>query len=119
MLFEENIIIGSATAASLGLPASGGRRIKVVIDIADASAPPPTTTIGDRYILDTASTSVDAGWGTVSAGDIVEYTGNEWKAITPEEGMSIFVDAKDTDFVFVDDGTPDWIPLNIYDGGTY
>lgn len=50
-----------------------------VIDSVNASAAPPTSNSGDRYIIVSASTP-NAGWGGLSFadGDVLEYNGTAW-----------------------------------------
>ncbi len=58
--------------------------------LANMSAPPPTTNVGDRYRI-TSSAAPDAAWGTIANladNVVVEYDGSEW-----------FVNDQDYDYV--------------------
>jgi len=86
------------------------QRKAAVIDYVDITAAPPTEVTGDRYILDTTAGTIDAGWDGANRNDIVEFNGSVWVAQTPEEGWIAFVDLQDTDYQFIDDGSPQWTP---------
>lgn len=60
--------------------------------IADNTAAPPTEVSGDRYVLSHDGGAPNAAWDGASAGDIVEFNGTTWDAITPTTGMFIGVD---------------------------
>jgi len=85
----------------------GGKRLRKVESIIDATTYPLTVTTGDRYILGT-QTPIDSQWGGGIANQIAEYNGTSWDFTTPEEGNNTFVDSEDKDARFVDDGTPAW-----------
>jgi hypothetical protein len=91
--------------------ATGTYRKANVLAIADYESAPPTTNEGDRYILakdDGSFTgSVDAGWGSVSPGDLVYYD-SSWKqesGTSPAEGWTVFIEEIDKYAVFCV-GTP-------------
>ena len=86
----------------------GGFRRRTVINLVDCTAAPPTTSTGDRYILDFTGGSVHAGWDGASKGDIVEKSATVWVAESPEEGWVAYVDVPDKDGHYVDDGVPAW-----------
>lgn len=90
------------------LLSSGGVRQRKVIDIVNNTAAPPSEVSGDRYILDATSGGVHANWDGASPNDIVMFDGALWQASTPEEGWVAYADLKDSDYRFVDDGTPIW-----------
>ena len=85
----------------------GGKRLRKVESIIDATTYPLTVNTGDRYILGT-QTPIDSQWGGGTANQIAEYNGTSWDFTTPEEGNNTFVDSEDKDARFVDDGTPTW-----------
>lgn len=87
-------------------------RVRAVIEYVDVTAAPPSSNVGDRYILDFTGGSVHAGWDGASKGDIVEMEGADglWVTTTPEEGMVAYVDDQDVDYIYVDDGSPVWQP---------
>lgn len=87
--------------------ASAGTRRPAVIDVVDCTAAPPTEVSGDRYILD-ASGAPHADWDGASQNDLVVFNGTTWDAQTPIEGWVAYVDVKDTDYRFVDDGAAAW-----------
>ena len=101
-LMDEVDVLGGVAS-----DAKGARR-RAVIDIADCTAEPPTEVTGHRYIVDFTSGTVHAGWDGASKGDIVEFGGVTWNATTPNEGWVAYVDAKNSDYRYVDDGTPAW-----------
>ena len=87
-----------------------GNRQRKVIDYVDNTAAPPTEVDGDRYILDFTGGGVHADWDGASAGDIVQFDGTagSWTAVSPVEGYACFVDAKNKDYQYIDDGTSVW-----------
>jgi hypothetical protein len=90
----------------------GGQQKRAVIDYVDCTVAPPTTNHGDRYILD-ASGSVHADWDGAPQNAIVEFdsVSGEWQAEPPEEGWLVYVDLKNSDYRFIDDGAPQWEPV--------
>lgn len=103
-LADEVDTIGAGTVDS-------GIRRRAVIDYANCNNAPPSTGTGDRYILD-FSGAINPGWGAgLTSGDIVEYDGAAWIPATPQEGWVAYVDDQDTDYRFVDDGSPAWEPV--------
>jgi hypothetical protein len=90
-----------------GTGGSGGVRKRAVIDVVDCTAVPPTEVTGDRYILDDTG-SVNASWDGASQWDIVEFDGLLWEASTPQEGWVCYVDDRDQDWQYVDDGVGQW-----------
>lgn len=106
--------------------ATAGTRRPAVIDVVDCTAVPPTEVSGDRYILDTTG-AVNAAWDGAAQNDLVVFNGSTWDAQTPSEGWVAYVDAKDTDYRFVDDGAGVWeaaggtvsapLDLTMADGG--
>lgn len=97
----------------------GGKRLRKVESIIDATTYPLTVNTGDRYILGT-QTPIDSQWGGGIANQIAEYNGTSWDFTTPEEGNNTFVDSEDKDARFVDDGTPTWelesTAINLFNG---
>lgn len=91
----------------LSLSSSGVRR-RTVIDYVDCTVAPPTEVTGDRYILDFTLGTIHPDWDGASRGDIVEFGTTTWSAESPQEGWVAYVDEKDTDYRYVDDGTPTW-----------
>ena len=120
MAFQETFVTSPFLQATPG-GSSGGSRRRAVIDIVDNTLAPPTETLGDRYILDTTPGGVNSNWDGASANDIVEFDGSVWTRVTPEEGWVTFVDLQDTDYIFIDDGIPQWeiVTSSNVDGGTY
>ena len=98
--------IGTSSGGGGGV---GGQRKRAVIDIVDCTAAPPTENDGDRYIIDDSG-AVNAAWDGASQLDIVQYSAglDLWIAETPDEGWALYVDAKDDDYRFIDDGSPTW-----------
>jgi hypothetical protein len=100
------VVLDEVDALGSSIQDAKGARRRAVIDILDCTLEPPASSTGDRYILDTSGTAhVDYG---ATAGDIVEYMGSAWEAQTPSEGWVAYVDEKDVDYRFVNDGTPTW-----------
>jgi len=91
----------------VAIDARGARR-RTVIDVVDCTAAPPTEVSGDRYILDTSVGVVHANWDGAVRNDVVEFNGTVWEATSPSEGWVAFVDLKNIDYRFIDDGTPIW-----------
>lgn len=60
--------------------------------ITDNTAVPPTETSGDRYVLAHDGGAPNAAWDGASAGDVVEFNGTTWDAVTPTLGTFISVD---------------------------
>lgn len=60
--------------------------------IVDNTAVPPTEVSGDRYVLSHDGGAPHANWDGASAGDIVEFNGTSWVAVTPTLGTFISVD---------------------------
>ena len=54
------------------------------LNFVDGSAAPPTTSVGDIYILSSGA-SVNAGWGSVALQDWVRYDGALWNSLTPQK----------------------------------
>lgn len=92
-----------------------GNRQRAAIDIVDNTAAPPTETDGARYILDHTGGGVHADWDGASAGDIVEFSSSAgtWSAVSPVEGYTCFVDAQNSDYQYIDDGTPTWESIGV------
>lgn len=86
---------------------SGYSRRKKVINRVDNTAAPPTEVTGDRYLLDDTGSS-HANWGGAAANDIVEFNGTAWDAVSPTEGWIVYNDNSDSDWLYVDDGSPAW-----------
>lgn len=96
-------IVDSLNASIVGI------RRRAVIDIVDCTvAPPPPVESGDRYILDYTPGTIHPDWDGAPRGSIVEYITTAWHAETPSEGWVAYVDEKNTDYRFIDDGTPAW-----------
>ncbi len=87
--------------------------LKPVIDLVDGSLPPPTESLGDRYLLiDISGTSVNSAWDGADHNDVVQFsdltldgTGDTWVNQTPQEAYTL--SDKDTDNDYRFDGT-DW-----------
>lgn len=94
--------------AAISAVSSGYSRRSAVIDYVDCTAAPPTEVTGDRYILDFTVGTVHANWDGASKGDIVQFNGATWDAVSPEEGWVAYVDDQNEDILYVDDGTPNW-----------
>ena len=60
--------------------------------ITDNTVAPPTEVSGDRYVLSHDGGAPHANWDGASAGDIVEFNGTTWDAVTPTTGTFIAVD---------------------------
>lgn len=60
--------------------------------ITDNTVAPPTEVSGDRYVLSHDGGAPNADWDGASAGDIVEFNGTTWDAVTPTTGTFIAVD---------------------------
>ena len=109
----------SSSKINTSFQSIGGKRLRKVESIIDATTYPLTVNTGDRYILGT-QTPIDSQWGGGTANQIAEYNGASWDFITPEEGNNTFVDSEDKDARFVDDGAPAWelesTAINLFDG---
>ena len=99
--------IGAASSAEVAAITSGYSRRAAVIARVDNTAAPPTEVSGDRYLLDATGAS-HADWDGASANDIVQFDGSSWVSTTPAEGWITYSDGSDTDWLFVDDGSPAW-----------
>lgn len=99
--------IGAASSAEVAAILSGYARRQGVIARVDNTAAPPTEVSGDRYLLDATGAS-HANWDGAAANDIVEFDGASWVATTPTEGWIVYSDGSDTDWLFIDDGSPGW-----------
>lgn len=60
--------------------------------ITDNTLAPPTEVSGDRYVLSHDGGAPNADWDGASAGDIVEFDGSVWTAVTPTLGTFVAVD---------------------------
>ena len=60
--------------------------------IVDNTLVPPTEVSGDRYVLSDDGGAPNAAYDGASAGDVVEFDGTVWGAITPSIGMMISID---------------------------
>lgn len=60
--------------------------------VVDNTAVPATEVSGDRYILSHDGGAPNAAWDGASAGDIVEFNGTTWDAVTPTVGTFISAD---------------------------
>ena len=87
-----------------------GHPHRKVINIVDGTAAPPTEVVGDRYILDDTPGVIHPDWDGAAQNDIVEFIAGVWADETPEEGDTAYVDAKNVEYQFIDDGTPKWEP---------
>jgi hypothetical protein len=96
-----------ATQAEVTAITSGYSRRQGVIARVDNTAAPPTEVNGDRYLLDATGAS-HGDWDGAAANDIVQFTGSTWAATTPVEGWITYSDGSDTDWLFIDDGSPAW-----------
>jgi len=96
-----------------GLSSSASRQNAVKDIIGDNTDFPPTENAGDRYILSCYGGSPHANWDGPSPGDIVEFDGSTWNATTPAEGMVVYDDDSNTDYLYIDDGTPEWYQRTI------
>ena len=68
--------------------------------ITDNTVAPPSENSGDRYILSHDGGAPHADWDGASAGDMVEFNGSTWDAVTPNEGYCSRVEDVDTDYVW-------------------
>jgi len=68
--------------------------------VTDNTQAPATEVEGDRYILSHDGGSPHADYDGASAGDIVEFNGSTWDAITPTTGMIISAD-DETDGIYL------------------
>lgn len=100
--------VTSGIQAQFNAITSGYSRREKVIDKVDCTAVPPTEVSGDRYILDFTVGTVNAAWDGAAKGDIVEFNGSTWVATTPVEGWVTYGDTNNKDYLYVDDGTPNW-----------
>jgi hypothetical protein len=100
--------------AMLNAITSGLNRRTKAIDYVDATTAPPTEITGDRYVLD-FSGAPHANWDGASQGDIVEFNGSTWDATSPSEGWVLYVDLKNADYLYVDDGSPYWESRDVSD----
>lgn len=101
-----NLIAEVDTLGGVANDARGNRR-RAVIDIVSGLSGPPTSNEGDRYILDDSGAPIGS-WDGAAANDVVEYNGTTWDAETPNEGWVAYVDDKDADYRFVNDGSGVW-----------
>lgn len=99
--------IGAASSAEVTAATSGYSRRSAVIARVDNTAAPPTEVSGDRYLLDATGAS-HANWDGAAANDIVEFDGAVWVATSPVEGWIVYSDGSNTDWLYVDDGSPAW-----------
>ena len=58
--------------------------LPAALNFVDGSVAPPTTSVGDIYILSSGG-SVNAGWGSVALQDWVRYDGALWNSLTPQK----------------------------------
>ena len=58
--------------------------LPAALNFVDGSVAPPTTSVGDIYILSSGA-SVNAGWGSVALQDWVRYDGALWNSLTPQK----------------------------------
>ncbi len=91
-----------------GVSSNASRQNAVKDYIVDNTVSPPTENAGDRYILSSGGGWPHADWDWASPGDIVEYDGANWDPVTPNEGWVVYDDDSNSDYLFVDDGTPQW-----------
>lgn len=70
----------------------------------DNGGPPGGPSNGDTYIVDSAT----GDWSGASVKDIAYYYGSAWYFYTPVEGVRIWVNDEDVEYVF--DGS-DWVEL--------
>ncbi len=82
-------------------------RKAAVLDYVVSTAVPPSENLGDRYILDDSG-APHANWDGAAQLDIVQFDGVNWVKETPLEGWVAYVDAKDKDARYVDDGAGQW-----------
>ncbi len=64
--------------------------------VADNTAVPASEVTGDRYVLTFGGGAPNAAWDGASAGDVVEFNGTAWDAVTPTLGMMISIDDETT-----------------------
>jgi hypothetical protein len=86
-----------------------------IIAIVDASAPPPTEQLEDRYLLDTTGV-VHPDWDGANHNDIVEWGGVFWNIYTPSRGTMVYNHDDTTLYVF--DGTWETISEAIPEAST-
>lgn len=85
-----------------------------VLSIAVSTSAPPTEVNGDRYILDSSGTP-NAAWDGASQGDIVQFDGATWVALTPSEGTFCEVEDEDTVYIFI----TSWVKMFQYTGASF
>ena len=101
-------VTGNVQGQINGLSSNASRQNAVKDIINNNTVSPPTENAGDRYILSSDGGSPHADWDWPSPGDIVEFDGSSWQSTTPQEGMVVYNDDSNTDFLYIDDGTPEW-----------
>ena len=62
----------------------------------NSSGPPGSPSDGDAYIVDSAT----GNWSSFSVNDIAAYIGSTWYAVTPKEGMRVWVNDEDSLYVY-------------------
>ena len=67
-------------------------QISVLDFVTDNTAVPASENSGDRYVLSDAGGSPNAAWDGASAGDIVDFDGSSWIAVTPTIGTFVAAD---------------------------
>jgi hypothetical protein len=84
------------------------RRRAVIAVVANNTLAPATEVSGDRYILSVGGGAPHADWDGAAAGSIVEFNGTVWVATAPLEGYIAYNDTTNSDWLYVDDGSPVW-----------
>jgi len=68
--------------------------------VSDNTVPPATEVTGDRYVLGVTAGAPHADYDGASAGDVVEFNGTTWDAVTPTTGTHIAIDDETTSVRF-------------------
>jgi len=79
--------------------------------ITNNTVAPPTEESGDRYVLSDDGGAPHEDWDGASAGDIVDFNGSTWDAVTPTGNEAIFFDDDDSAMTF-DNDTSAWIQFS-------
>lgn len=103
----DEVFSANKILAEINSVRNGVSRQAACLSVVDCTQVPPTETSGDRYLLD-HSGAAHANWDGASAGDIVTFTSGSWVAVSPQEGMVVYLDDINADAVYVNDGNPGW-----------
>ena len=87
------LYVDSAVSSAVSALANGMEWQDSALDyVTDNTVIPLTEVSGDRYILAHNGGAPHVDWDGATAGDIVEFDGSVWVAITPSTGMMIVAD---------------------------